>query len=98
MQVQEEMLADAHECLEKAGPGGTAIKDYSEERSLKAELARRDAVESRLLERLKDCDMEGASEAQSQACLETRYACICQQTTRPRTLFLPGAHAHTQPL
>jgi hypothetical protein len=28
-------LADAHECLEKAGLEGTAIKDYSQERSLK---------------------------------------------------------------
>jgi hypothetical protein len=31
----EDMLADAHECLEKSGSEGTAVKDYSEERSLK---------------------------------------------------------------
>jgi hypothetical protein len=31
----DDMLADAHECLEKAGSEGTVIKDYSEERNLK---------------------------------------------------------------
>ena len=56
------MLADAHDCLERAGPGGELIKDYGVELTLKAELARRDEVESRLLERLKDCDMEGAAD------------------------------------
>jgi hypothetical protein len=42
----EEMLRDAHEALEKAGPDGSLVNQYSLERSLKAELARRDEVGS----------------------------------------------------
>ena len=82
----EEMLADAHECLEKVSPEGTAIKDYSEERSLKAELARRDAVESRLLERLNDCDMEGASENEARIIHMTEAYDNLQSHFRDETL------------
>ena len=76
------MLADAHEALEcQGGPGGDQIKEYSELLNLKAELSRRDEIEGRLLERLKDCDMEGAQDMEqrvsARASLYLSRGCMC---------------------
>jgi len=78
------MLADAHEALECQGrAGGDQIKEYSELLNLKAELSRRDEIEGRLLERLKDCDMEAAQDmeqrvsARASLYLCCGFMCIC---------------------
>ena len=61
------MLNDAMTALEHvSSAGGDAVRDFSMERVLKAELARRDQVETQLLQRLRECDSRSIADKEQQ--------------------------------